>query len=221
VLHQAVYWQLIFSNPCDRVEPPKLERKEARYLDEDEAKLMFDFLDNQGNFQYAVMVKLLLFTGLRRGELCGLMWSDVDFRKGLLTVERSLLNTPERGVFIDSTKNFASRRVLKLPQVSLQLLEDYRTWQSDTLNQLNVTNENDFMFTALDGKPIHPNAFSKWFNAFVKRNNLPSVCVHSLRHPYVKPALKNFCEHFVNIAKHKTTAADWSLVHQAAVLVSA
>jgi integrase len=97
------------------------------------------------------------------------MWRDVDFRKGLITVERSLLNTPERGVFIDSTKNFASRRVLKLPQIGLQLLEDYKAWQSDTLSRFNVTNEDDFMFTALDGKPIHLNAFSKWFNAFVKR----------------------------------------------------
>lgn len=81
----AVKWQLIFSNPCARVDPTKLHRKEAAYWDEEQAARMLELLDSE-SVQHRAIVKLLVLTGLRRGELCGLEWKDIDFERALLYV---------------------------------------------------------------------------------------------------------------------------------------
>ncbi len=73
ILEKAVKWQVIFSNPCRRVEAPKAEKKEAEYIDEIEAQRLIECLQNEP-LQYKAIVMLLLYSGMRRGELCGLEW---------------------------------------------------------------------------------------------------------------------------------------------------
>ena len=113
MLGAAVKWQLIYDNPCLRVDPPKVEHSEAHYLDEVQAAHLLDLLDDEP-IVYRTMITLLLHTGLRRGELCGLEWDDINFELSLLDVQRTSLYLPEKGVFVDETKNSTSRRVLKL-----------------------------------------------------------------------------------------------------------
>ncbi len=76
------------------------------------------------------IVKLLLYTGLRRGELCGLEWQDIDFDNALLTVSRSSLYLSKKGIFEDTTKNFTSQRVIKIPMVAIDMMKEYRLWQT-------------------------------------------------------------------------------------------
>ena len=78
ILETAIKWQVILYNPCSRVETPKVERKEARYLDEYQAMELLNSLESEP-LQYKTMITMLLYSGMRRGELCGLEWSDVDF----------------------------------------------------------------------------------------------------------------------------------------------
>lgn len=80
-------------------------------------------------YQYNVIVQLLLYTGMRRGELCGLEWQDVDFLTNCLHIRRSSLYIPEKGVFEDEPKNETSKRVIKLSASAVQLLKDYKAWQ--------------------------------------------------------------------------------------------
>jgi integrase len=121
----AVLWGALLNNPCERVKAPKVEQSKPRYLDEEQAATLIEAVENQGNYQYEVMVKLLLYTGMRRGELCGLMWCDVNYSKSILSVNRALSYTPSLGVYIDKTKNFTSTRTIKLPIVAVHLLRDY------------------------------------------------------------------------------------------------
>jgi integrase len=83
ILSTAVKWQVIFSNPCSRVSPPKVKRKEAKYLDEDETAHLLELLEGEP-VQFQAMIKLFIYTGMRRGELCGVQWNDIDFAKSVI-----------------------------------------------------------------------------------------------------------------------------------------
>lgn len=182
ILTSAVQWQVIFSNPCERVKPPKPEHTEARYLDEFQTADLLQALNGEP-YQYAVMIQLLLFTGMRRGELLGLEWRDVDFFTNCLHIERSSLYVPEKGVFEDSTKTDTSKRVIKLSSTAVQLLNDYREWQKQRQEECGSAWHNtNRLFTAWNGKPMHPDTLSGWFHEFVQRKKLPDVSIHSLRH---------------------------------------
>ena len=182
ILSTAVKWQVIPSNPCERVQPPKLEHKEAVYLDEQQAARLLELLEEE-DIQHRAIVTLLLFTGLRRGELCGLEWKDIDFSNDLLQVRRSSLYLSGTGVFTDETKNQTSQRVIKLPKSVLALLREYHSWQlQHRLKIGDQWEEHDRLFTQWNGSPIHPDSITSWFSAFIKKTDLPAVHIHSLRH---------------------------------------
>ncbi len=180
----AVQWQVIFSNPCDRVKPPKVKRKEARYLDEYEAAELLKALDGEP-FKYVAMVQLLLYTGLRRAELLGLEWRDIDFLNGCIHIRRNSLYVADKGIFEGSTKNESSNRVINLPENAVQLLKEYRRYQESIIQEMGTAWQGTGrLFTTRDGKPMHPDTLSGWFHEFVKRKGLPGVSVHSLRHTH-------------------------------------
>lgn len=178
----AVYWQIIPSNPCTRVKPPRTERKEAPVLDEKQAAELIRCLQNEPlKFKTAVM--LLLYTGLRRGELCGLEWNDVDFEHGLITVNKSVLYLPQTGVFEDSTKNQSSNRVMHIPNDMIMLLKEYRSEQLQLrLLMGDLWQNSGKVFTSENGSMINPTLLTSQFKSFIKRHNLPNIHLHTLRH---------------------------------------
>jgi integrase len=182
ILSTAVHWQVIFANPCDRVKPPKVERKEAKYLDEEQATHLLQLLEKE-NIQYRTIVKLLLYTGLRRGELCGLTWDDINFDDRLLSVNRSSLYLAEKGIFEDLTKNYTSQRVIKLSDAAADMMKEFKIWQ--TQQRLLMGDRWTFsnrIFTAENGGAINPDVITDWFHKFIKKSDLPDISIHSLRH---------------------------------------
>ncbi|MBS6475099.1 MAG: site-specific integrase [Clostridiales bacterium] len=182
MLQQAVYWQMIPSNPCSRVKAPKATPKEARHLDEKQAQELLIMLESAPEV-YKTFVTLLLFSGLRRGEACGLEWQDIDFENNLLYVRRNTLYTPKKGLFDDTPKTEGSERVIKLPDLAINTLKQHKAVQRNQRYKMgDKWHANNKVFTGYDGKPIYPDTFSSWFRDFVKKNNLPDICLHSLRH---------------------------------------
>lgn len=183
ILHTAVQWQVIFANPCDRVKPPKVEASEPKFLDEEEAAHLLDLVERDSDTQFKTMIKLLLYTGFRRGELCGLEWPDIDFKSNVIHVRRSSLYLPDRGIFEDTTKNSTSTRSIKAPAVAMTMLQDYRKWQTEQrLAMGDKWSDCGRLFTAWNGTPIHPDTITNQFHKFVLANGLPQVSIHSLRH---------------------------------------
>lgn len=181
-LGTAVKWQLIFSNPCERVTLPKQRRNKPRYLDEESAAALLDCLE-QEDMQHKTMIKLFMYLGLRREELCGLEWKDIDFDNSVITIERASVYIPHQGVMTDSTKNRSSERSIKAPAAAIEMLRDYRAWQDERREMLGDRWEDfDKLFTTDTGKPIHPDTITCWFSRFIKRNSLPDITIHSLRH---------------------------------------
>lgn len=183
ILSAAVKWQMIPANPCERVDPPKVEKREAVYLDEQQAARLLELLETKAEPQYKTAIELLLYTGLRRGELCGLEWQDIDFDSAVLHIRRTSLYVPEHGIFTDETKNTSSARSIKIPVSAVTLLKTYRAWQGERRLQLgDQWEDSGRVFTTWKGAPIHPDTLSSWFHDFVRDNDLPDVHLHSLRH---------------------------------------
>lgn len=182
MLSTAVEWQLILSNPCDRVKAPKAERKEANYLDEYQAKELIKCLEKEP-LRYRTIIMLLLYSGMRRGELCGLEWNDIDFKHNIINISKSNLYLPGKGIFEDSTKNKTSERVIQIPHEMTKLLIEYKKEQNKTRLLIgDQWNECDKVFTTKNGSPIHPDTITSWFHKFIEKNNLPNIHIHSLRH---------------------------------------
>lgn len=182
ILTTAVQWQVILSNPAARVKPPKVEYKEAKYLDDEQAKHVLDLLTLEP-IKYRTGIALLIYSGLRRGELCGLRWSDIDFANKTVSITKSTQYLPGKGIFDKEPKNKSSVRVIKLPADIFILLRDYRAWQlEERLKLADRWIDDDRLFTAWNGAPMHPDTLSDWFHDFVKKNDLPDISIHSLRH---------------------------------------
>lgn len=182
ILSTAVEWQIIMSNPCTRIKRPKVQKTPPSYLEEDEAKRMIELLENE-DIQNRTMIHLLIFLGLRRGELLGLKWQDVDFENGFIRISRTVQYLPGKGVFISDTKTNTSDRVVKAPDYVIQALKQQKVSQNALrLKMGDVWKDEGFIFTRPTGEPIRPDYLTGWFKSFVKRNNLPDIHIHSLRH---------------------------------------
>ena len=143
--------------------------------------------------QFSVITQLALFTGARRGEICGLRWSDVDLDAGTISIERTLQYIPGKGTVFTSPKTKRSRRCIKMGVDCVQLLQEYRKHQkaerfkigSEWVRKVEIegkTVENDLLFTKWNGAPIDPKTVTTWFPGFLAAYDLLPVHFHSLRH---------------------------------------
>jgi len=182
ILNTAVIWQIIPDNPAKRVKPPKAPRQEAKYLDEQQVAVLLEHLKDEP-IKYQVIIKLLIYSGMRRGELCGLEWKDVNWIKGTISIRRSSQYLPDKGVFTKDTKTETSDRTIRLPIEVFDMLKGYRAWQNEERLKLGKCwQEHDRLFTTFDGSPIFPDTITSWFRDFIRKTDLPQVSIHSLRH---------------------------------------
>ena len=188
MLHKAVYWQLIVSNPAERVQPPKTSKPLRRHYDEEQTKILVDNLQKlKGNqIKYRTAILLDIFTGARLGELVGLEWSDIDLKNGIININKSSQYLSEKGVFTKSPKTESSIRDVAIPDFIVSLLEEYKLWYDEQKSFVgDFWHESNRLFVQDDGKPIHPSTISKWFEQFVKKIGLPVINFHGLRHTNV------------------------------------
>lgn len=185
ILTKSVKWGYIPFNPASNAELPKDDSGEAAYLDEAEARRLLELLQ-QEHIKYRAAITFDLLSGLRRGELLGLRWSDVDFDAGLITITQTSNYVSGVGLYTDTPKNKTSSRPMKLSRSLLFILDEYRAWQEQQQVDLGDRWRNDDgrVFTSETGSPLHPDSLSKWFHTFAKRNGFEDIHLHSLRHTY-------------------------------------
>lgn len=185
ILSKAVKWGYIPFNPAMNAELPKQEPKEAPHLEEAEARRLLELLHNEP-MKYRAMITFDLLSGLRRGELLGLRWCDVDFQNQTITIEQTSSYVSGKGIYTDTPKNKTSARPLKLSRSAFLMLQEYKDWQDAQRAACGDfwKDKDGRVFTGNDGAPVHPDALTKWFAGFVRRSGLPKVSIHSLRHTY-------------------------------------
>lgn len=188
ILTCAVQWQCLLNNPAERVKPPKVEKRESAYFDEEMTEHMLSLLE-QEPLKYRTIVVLTLYSGMRLGEVCGLQWSDIDFENNLIRIRQSSQYLPNMGIFQKGTKNESSTRIIAMPPVVMDLLREYKAkWNEQRLQcgdlwyKDDEDNESDFVFVQWNGRPISPITPTKWFKNFREKYGLPNVTFHGLRH---------------------------------------
>jgi len=185
MLHKAVYWQLIVTNPAERVQPPKARKPKRKSYDDEQTKILLENLEllSIEDIKYKVAIILTVFTGVRLGELMGLEWQDVDFKNGIISINRSSQYLADMGVFTKVPKTESSIREIAIPEFIIFLLEEYKLWYEE---QKSIYGElwtnSDRLFVQADGKPMHPSTISKWFVKYVGQIGLPVINFHGLRH---------------------------------------
>ena len=185
MLHKAVYWQVIVSNPAERVQPPKAKKPKRKYYDDDQCKILLENLEqlDEEQIKYKTAIILTVFTGVRLGELMGLEWNDIDFRNGIVSINRSSQYLADTGVFTKVPKTESSIREVAIPDFVISLLEEYKSWyeeQKSLYGELWI--DSNRLFVQADGKPMHPSTISKWFVKFIGQIGLPVINFHGLRH---------------------------------------
>lgn len=182
MFNTAVNWGILKDSPMHRVQAPRVRKKKVPSFNEEETAAMLKALE-QEPLKYRVLIHLALTTGLRRGELLGLEWSDIDFEEGTLEVNRASQSLPGLGTFTKEPKTEESQRKVSLPASTLQLLKEYRReWLEHRMKVGDLWQGSNRLWTTWDGRPVHAQTPSKWFTKFLERHGLPHMPFHGLRH---------------------------------------
>jgi integrase len=184
VLSQSLKWAVrqnyIGRNPCELVDPPSPRGRTMRTLSAFEVGLLLD--SARDNYYYPV-VYTAVSTGLRRNELLGLRWRDVDLDLLSISVSQTLYKGRGRVEFKEPKTEYSRRRVSMTPKLAL-FLREYKAERESLYCQLGVTlTLDDLVFTNEKGKPIDPSTLTHNFGRIVKRAGLVAR-FHDLRHSY-------------------------------------
>jgi integrase len=173
----AIEQKLVTRNPTQGCALPKVEHKEMRTLTADQLSAFFQEARDSGVYE---LYYLDLATGLRRGELLGLKWTDVDFQHGVLKIQRAI-----------------SRQNGKVVEVPLKTKNAYRTLplSADAIDvlmqQRRKTSNSEWVFPSPTGGPMSPDSVLHMLHRVLKRAGLPKVRFHDLRHTFATLSLKS------------------------------
>jgi integrase len=184
---------IVKENPIRRTTPPKCEGKatSAPFLDEEQARQFVQLLDEQPQGTYKAAFFVLLYVGLRSGELRALHWDDVDLDGGVLYIRHGLYE--KNGEYtLTPPKNNSSIRALKLPQDVIDVLADYKEWQTEQSVVLGSRwTDCGIVFPNTIGGYLDGQSFNKKLKQIIAGSGLPDIHVHSLRHTTASLLINN------------------------------
>jgi len=178
----------ISKNPMDKVEHPKARKDEiqGKGVEAFTVEEVQDILDavEQEPLKWKVFLRLLIDTGVRRGEACALRWKDIDFEENTITIAGNLCYTKAKGVYWTTPKNGRTRTIDVDPEVTA-LLRQLRSEQAEkAISQWVFSQENS-------PEPMNPQTPTRYFQKFGKRYNIKDFHPHKLRHTSASLAITN------------------------------
>jgi len=187
-LKTAVKWGLLSRNPADAVTLPKVQHNEMNTWGEDEIN---QFLEAAKDSPYYTLFHTALFTGMRRCEILGLKWADVDFIMSQLYVNRGLHHLKDGSYVFTEPKSARSRRTIALPPSAILLLREHREKQALEWAMLGKTlTDAGLVFCTLEGEPLRPNTITRAWKTLAARCGLPVIRLHDARHTHASIMLK-------------------------------
>ena len=184
MLHSVFEWavkeRLIPRNPTEDCIAPKVQKIEMQFLPPEHIKDYLEAADRRGLLP---MFYLELVTGLRKGEITALLWSDLDIQNKTISVSKQYVKNPNGELTLSRPKTETSVRKVSIPQEAVDLL----------IAEHGKHPENPYMFPSpATGEMYYPDSVVNLHKKILKDAGLPHIRFHDLRHPYVKHTTKIF-----------------------------
>ena len=184
----AEEWELIDSNPCEKVKMPTVKHKKSEVFSVEESKKLFELLVDE-DVVWQLIVQLAAVSGARQGEIAALEGKHLDFENNVILIEQSLVNNASIGLQLKSTKTERTRKI-SIPDDLMKALKKLRATKLE--QQMEMQNlwewpDHLFLFSNEFGKPMRPDSISQWWIRFTnsqkyKASKLKTIRFHDLRH---------------------------------------
>lgn len=186
---QAVKWELISQNPINKVDPPKLRKTNMQTWDMDQC---LQFLENSKSHVHYIIFSLAIHTGMRKGEILGLRWKDIDFENKTISIQQTVNWTPSLGIIFQDTKTANSSRRISIGDMLIQDLREVElTIQNRKNDTISTYMDYDLVCCYKNGEPVKPRRVTEMFELLTKKADLPKIRFHDLRHSHASMLLNN------------------------------
>lgn len=180
---------LLRTNPAELAKPPRMKAYSKKELNVWDSKTLRKFLDFTTEERLGKAWHVLAMTGMRRGELLGLRWSDIDFDRKRIIIRHTIISVAYE--IIESTPKNHQTRIIDIDESTIQILkkqsytqkDDKAIWESNYIDR-------DLVFSREDGNPIHPDSLSQSFERAIKKAEVPRIRLHDLRHTHATLAMQ-------------------------------
>jgi integrase len=186
-LNDAVRWGLLVRNPAQHAAPPTPRRGELRTWTADELRR---FLDSLQDDRLCAAWRLAALTGMRRGEVLGLRWTDLDLDGGWLSVRQTLIVVDNHPQLSQPKTARGERRVALDPGTVASLRVHRKAQAAERLAAGPAWTHSDLVFSHQDGAPLHPEYVRRLFDRHLQQAGLPRIRFHDLRHTHATLALQ-------------------------------
>lgn len=203
ILDQAISEKLINTNPCNAAKLPKMKKKEMKTLNKEQIKYLLNFIKNSKYYNRLYALYYLdLSTGMRRGELLGLRWKDIDLKKELIRVSQQLVKVGSAHNIRELKTESSQNRTIAINHSIVSIIKEHQHQQKELLkligyNELKIKNQltNGLVFVTLntdntDITYIQPKNLCRSFKSLLKSANLPDIRFHDLRHSFALLSLE-------------------------------
>ena len=190
ILTQAEKEMLVPYNAAAKATPPRVEKHNPNYFQPAQISAILGALEKEP-LKWQLITHLMIVTGCRRGEIMGLKWDRVDFENRRVKIDRALVISKSKGIYLGSTKT-SDVRHLNLPRETMALLKQHKLEQL----QLQWANgdrwiDSGYVFTQDNGDHMSPDSITGWLHSFSRRHGLPHINPHAFRHTVASVLLTN------------------------------
>jgi integrase len=184
----AIDWEYIKDNPCRRATPKPPKKTEAKFYNKEQVFRLLSEVSTirDEEFKFKVAIMLVLFSGVRLGELMGLVWDgSILFDKGCIRIFQERIYRKEFGTYTDEPKTDNGYRTIDIPAEIMGMLTELR--QRQRIEKIRLGSkwiDSGFIFVNTFGKGMAPSSMQNWFQKFIKERSLDPITLHQLRHTY-------------------------------------
>ena len=185
--------EMINETPCKHISTVKTKKQEQAVYSLEETKAILDLINVKADIDYKVFFNALPYCGMRRAEVLGLEYGDINFSTGeVMIVRTSNYQNADTGVYTSTPKTETGYRELIFPPNILSMIKQLKRSQQLQAYRLgDLWHESDRLFVTWNGLPMHPNTPYTWLQRFCKEEGLPFKGLKAFRHFFATQAITN------------------------------